>query len=116
MRIGYDNDKNFAISAAKAKRWERMTDANDHARVTYEQISHMARGVQKTCGSGSRLYMEIATLAVKAKAILDYRDEHDGFEGGDEMWYLGLAYYKMACDIVEVIASSDAVDRYNQCA
>ena len=96
MRIGYDNDRNFAISAAKAKRWERMTDANDHARVTYEQISHMARGVQKTCGSGSRLYMEIATLAVKAKAILDYRDEHDGFEGGDEMWYLGLAYYKMA--------------------
>lgn len=116
MRIGYDNDKNFAISPKLAKRWEQMTDENDHARVTYEQISHMADGVRKTCGAGSRLYMEIASLAVKAKAVLEYRDEHNGFEGGDEMWYLGLAYYNMACAIVKLVATDDVTEAYNKCA
>lgn len=114
MGIGYDNDKNFAISAAKAKRWEQMTDSNDHARVAYEQISHMADGVRKSCGAGSRFYSEIVALAAKAKAILECRDEHNGFDG--ETWLLGLAYYNMASEIVKVVASADAVEGYLKCS
>jgi hypothetical protein len=116
MYIGYSNDKNFAISPKLAKKWEKMTDENDHARVTYEQIAHMAKGVKKSCGAASRLYAEISTLAVKAKAVLEYRDENNGFNGGDEMYYIGLAYYNMACAIVNLVASHDATEAYNKCA
>ena len=116
MYIGYGNDKNFAISASQAKRWEQMTDANDHSRVTYEQIAHMAKGVKKSCGAGSRLYAEISALATKAKTVLEYRDENNGFDGNGEMAYLGLAYYNMACAIVNLVATPDATGAYNRCA
>lgn len=116
MNIGYMNEKNFAISPGTAKRWEKMTDNNDHARVTYEQIAHMAKGVKKSCGVASRFYAEISALAGKAKTVLEYRDEHDGFGGDDEMSYLGLTYYNMACAIVNLVASHDATEEYNKCA
>lgn len=116
MKIGFDNDKNFAISQKQFGKWAKMTEANDHARVAYEQITHMAKGVKNSCGVDSRMYAEIAALETKAKSVLEYRDENDGFKGGDEMYYLGYACFKMAQSIVEVVASKEAAEAYNKCA
>ena len=112
----FKNDKYFAISAAKAKRWGKMIAGNDHARVVYEQVSHMAEGVKRVCGTDSRLYLEMVSLKEKSRAVLEYRDELNGFQGGDEMMYLGLACVGMAQAIVTVVAGYEAAVAYNECA
>ena len=71
-----DNEKNFRISAAKAKRWADMTDNNDHPRVEYEHYNKKRYRVAHLLEHGHKVENKYGTYGTTAgdNVIADAQD------------------------------------------
>ena len=101
-----NNYKAFKVSKALRRKWDRMTDDNDHAGVILSQVQFIVKGLRKI---GSPLVSEGERLEKLSEGIVADRERNGGMSFVS--CALSVAYFKMALALVDVEAGSTAAMR-----